>query len=126
LAEVDVVPAEVKDPSVVCCDHGVAAIISFHRGDPGSARTHLDAAAPSAAQVGQRVVWPLSLARSLDAEYAGDRDAQRILVSVRCSEQRPLENTSADPRAAASTKQHRQALHEKSTKGEFLIKPGAN
>ena len=32
----------------------------------------------------------------------------------------------AYPRAAASTKQHRQALHEKSTKCEFLIKPGAN
>jgi DNA-binding CsgD family transcriptional regulator len=72
LAEVDVVPVEVKDPSVVCCDHGVAAIISFHRGDPGTARTHLATADPYALQVGARVVWPLSLARSLDAEYAGD------------------------------------------------------
>src|SRR6266480_1064163 len=61
-----------------------------------------------------------------NTECAGDSDAERILVSVRCSEQRPLQNTSANPRAAASTKQHRQALHEKSTKGELLIKPGAN
>jgi DNA-binding CsgD family transcriptional regulator len=72
LAEVDVVPVEVKDPSVVCCDRGVAAIISFHRGDPGTARMHLATADPYASQVGARVVWPLSLARSLDAEYAGD------------------------------------------------------
>ncbi|TCO52461.1 helix-turn-helix transcriptional regulator [Actinocrispum wychmicini] len=72
LAEVDVLPNEVKDPSVVCCDRGVAAVISFHRGDPETARTNLDAAAPYESQMGQRVVWALSLARSLDAEYTGD------------------------------------------------------
>lgn len=72
LAEVDVLPNEVKDPSVVCCDHGVAAVILFHRGDPETARAHLGAAAPYATQVGKRVVWALSLARSLEAEYAND------------------------------------------------------
>ncbi|MCE7009713.1 AAA family ATPase [Kibdelosporangium philippinense] len=72
LAEVDVLPAEVKDPSVVCCDHGVAAIICFHRDDPETARQHLAAAAPFAGQVGLRIVANLNMARSLDAEYAGD------------------------------------------------------
>ncbi len=46
LAEVDVVPVEVKDPAVVCCDQGVAAVIAFHRGDPVTGRVHLAAAAP--------------------------------------------------------------------------------
>ncbi|RSM77009.1 LuxR family transcriptional regulator [Kibdelosporangium aridum] len=72
LAEVDALPAEVKDPSVVCCDHGVAAIISFHRDDPVTARQHLAVAAPYAGQVGLRIVANLNMARSLDAEYAGD------------------------------------------------------
>lgn len=72
LAEVDVLPAELKDPSVVCCDHGVAGVICFHRGDPVTARQHLATAAPYADQVGLRVVPSLALARSLDAEYAGN------------------------------------------------------
>src|SRR6266480_7222952 len=57
-----------------------------------------------------------------NAECAGDSDSQRILVSVRCSEERPLQNTGANPRAAAAAKHHGQALHEKSAKREFLIK----
>ncbi|ALG08025.1 helix-turn-helix transcriptional regulator [Kibdelosporangium phytohabitans] len=72
VAEVDALPAEVKDPSVVCCDHGIAATICLHRDDPDSARRHLAAAAPSAEHVGLRAVAQLCLARSLDAEYAGD------------------------------------------------------
>ncbi|SMD23709.1 helix-turn-helix transcriptional regulator [Kibdelosporangium aridum] len=72
LAEVDALPAEVKDPSVVCCDHGIAATICFHRDDPETARRHLATAAPYADQVGLRAVAQLCLARSLDAEYSGD------------------------------------------------------
>ncbi|ONI79434.1 LuxR family transcriptional regulator [Actinosynnema sp. ALI-1.44] len=72
LAEADALPAEVKDPSVVCCDHGIAATICFHRDDPDAARRHLAAAAPFADHVGLRAVAQLCLARSLDAEYAGD------------------------------------------------------
>ena len=66
LAEVGVVPGDAKDPGAACCDHGVAAVISFHRGDTGAAQDHLAAAAPHAKQIGNRVVGALTLARSLD------------------------------------------------------------
>jgi DNA-binding CsgD family transcriptional regulator/tetratricopeptide (TPR) repeat protein len=72
LAEVGVVPEDTKDPAVACCDHGIAAVISFHRGDTSAAQQHLATAAPHAKQIGNRVVGALTLARSLDAEQAGD------------------------------------------------------
>lgn len=71
LAEVDVVPDDLKDPSVVCCDHGVAAIIHLHRGDAAAAREHLAVAAPVSERIGDLVVEPLALARSLALEQAG-------------------------------------------------------
>jgi DNA-binding CsgD family transcriptional regulator/tetratricopeptide (TPR) repeat protein len=71
LVEVDVLPEELKDPSVVCCDHGVAAIICFHRGDAAAARRHLAVAGPYAERIGRRIVAPHTLARSLDLEHAG-------------------------------------------------------
>jgi DNA-binding CsgD family transcriptional regulator len=83
LAEVDVVPDERKDPSVVCCDHGVAAIIHFHRGDTDAARRHLEVAAPYAERIGDRVVVPLVRARCLAFEYAGaPEQALTLLVGV--------------------------------------------
>jgi DNA-binding CsgD family transcriptional regulator len=72
LTEVGVVPEDTKDPAVACCDHGIAAVISFHRGDTSAAQQHLAAAAPHAEQIGNRVVAALTLARSLDAEQSGD------------------------------------------------------
>lgn len=72
LTEVGVIPDDAKDPGVACCDHGIAAVISFHRGDTSAAQQHLSAAAPHAKQIGNRVVGALTLARSLDAEQAGD------------------------------------------------------
>jgi DNA-binding CsgD family transcriptional regulator len=96
LAEVDVVPTEVKDPSVVCCDHGVAAIICFHRGDAVTARQHLAAAAPFAEQVGQRVVSPLSLARSLDAEYSGDPSAALVELVAGLEDKADIEDLLPD------------------------------
>ena len=74
LAEVDVVPDDLKDPSVVCCDHGVAAIIHFHRGEAAAARQHLDIAAPYSERIGDRVVGPLVHARSIAFEQAGAPD----------------------------------------------------
>ncbi|SFW73039.1 helix-turn-helix transcriptional regulator [Amycolatopsis australiensis] len=74
VAEVDVVPDDLKDPSVACCDHGVAAIIHFHRGETAAAYRHLDAAAPAAERIGDRVVEPLALARGLAFEHAGEPD----------------------------------------------------
>jgi DNA-binding CsgD family transcriptional regulator/tetratricopeptide (TPR) repeat protein len=73
-AQAEVGPAQgaVKDPGAACCDRGVAAVICFHRGDTGTARDHLDAAAPHAKRIGNRVVSTLALARSLDCEQEGD------------------------------------------------------
>ena len=71
LAEVGALKDRSKDPGVACCDHGVAAVITFHRGDTEAARRHLAAAAPYAVRLGNRVVGTLALARSLDAEQAG-------------------------------------------------------
>ena len=71
LAEVGVLQEDTKDPGVACCDHGVAAVICFHRGETTAAREHLTAAAPHAGRIGTRVVGPLALARSLDYEQTG-------------------------------------------------------
>ncbi|KAA2252546.1 AAA family ATPase [Solihabitans fulvus] len=71
IAEVDVLADESKDPTVACCDHGVAALICFHRGEPADARRHLAAAAPYAEQLGGRVIGQLAVARSADLEHEG-------------------------------------------------------
>ena len=34
-------PENLKEPAVACCDLGIAAVISFHRGEAGAARRHL-------------------------------------------------------------------------------------
>jgi DNA-binding CsgD family transcriptional regulator len=71
-AEVENLSDEFKDPGVTCCDRGIAAVIAFHRGDPATARQHLEFAASSADKIGNRVVASLTLARSLDREMADD------------------------------------------------------
>jgi len=71
LAEVGVLPGDLKEPGAACCELGIAAVISFHRGDPAAARRHLDAAALHARQIGHRLIAPLALARSLDREQDG-------------------------------------------------------
>ena len=48
-----------------------AALISFHRGETGAARSHLAAAIPHAKRLGPRLIPPLALARSLDHEQQG-------------------------------------------------------
>ncbi|MGH3122532.1 MAG: LuxR C-terminal-related transcriptional regulator, partial [Streptosporangiaceae bacterium] len=71
LTEVGVVQEVTKDPGVACCDHGVAAMICFHRGETAAARNHLVAAAPHARRIGDRVVGTLALARSEAFEQEG-------------------------------------------------------
>ena len=71
LAEVCVVQEVTKDPGVACCDHGVAAAISIHRGDMSAARHHLASAIPHAERIGNRVVGTLALARSEAFEQEG-------------------------------------------------------
>ena len=38
LAEVEILPEDLKEPAAACCDLGIAAVICFHRGETGAAR----------------------------------------------------------------------------------------
>jgi tetratricopeptide (TPR) repeat protein len=71
LAEVEILPENLKTPTGACCDLGIAAVISFHRGEVGAARRHLAAADPHAERIGHRLITSLALARSLDREHDG-------------------------------------------------------
>ncbi len=71
LAEVEVLPEDLKEPAAACCDLGIAAVICFHRGEIAAARRHLAAAVPHAKRIGNRLIGPLALARSLDREQDG-------------------------------------------------------
>jgi DNA-binding CsgD family transcriptional regulator len=71
LAEVEILPENLKPPTGACCDRGIAAVIGFHRGETQTARRHLAAAVPHAKRIGHRLVTPLALARSLDREQDG-------------------------------------------------------
>ena len=71
LAEVSILSEDLKEPAAACCELGIAAVISFHRGDAAAARRHLDAAAPYARRIGHRLVAPMALARSMDLEHDG-------------------------------------------------------
>ena len=71
MAEVQVLHQDLKEPAAACCDLGIAALICFHRGEIAAARRHLAAAVPHAKRIGNRVVGPLAIARSLDSEHAG-------------------------------------------------------
>ena len=62
---------DLKEPVAACSDLGIAAVICFHRGEITAARRHLAAAVPHAKRIGNRVIGPLALARSLDCEHAG-------------------------------------------------------
>ncbi len=81
MTEVGAVPDVTNDPGMACCDHGISALISFHRGQAGAARRHLAAALPHAQRIGNRVVGTLALARSLDSEQEGAlREALGVLT----------------------------------------------
>jgi DNA-binding CsgD family transcriptional regulator len=71
MAEVEALREDLKEAMAVCCDLGIAAVICFHRGEIAAARRYLAAAVPQAERIGNRVIGPLALARSLDRELAG-------------------------------------------------------
>jgi DNA-binding CsgD family transcriptional regulator/tetratricopeptide (TPR) repeat protein len=71
LTEMESLPENLKEPGQSCCDLGIAAVISFHRGETGTARRHLAAAVPHAERLGHRFIGRLALARSLDREHDG-------------------------------------------------------
>ena len=70
LAEVGIVPENLKEPAAACIDLGIAAVISFHRNETDAARRHLAAAVPHAERIGHRLIGRLALARSLEHEQA--------------------------------------------------------
>ena len=71
LAQVGILPENLKAPDEACVDFGIAAVISFHRGDIDTARRYLAAAVPHAQRLGHRLITSLALARSLDREQDG-------------------------------------------------------
>ncbi len=82
LAEMEALHDDLNEPGAACSDHGIAAVICFHRGEITAARRHLAAAVPHAKRIGNRVVGPLALARSLDGEHAGALpDALAVLTA---------------------------------------------
>jgi DNA-binding CsgD family transcriptional regulator len=81
-AEIDIVPTDLKEPGAACDELGIIAVISFHRNEPDTARRHLAAAQPHAQRIGQRLVPPLMLARSLDCEQAGDSPAALAVLTA--------------------------------------------
>jgi len=72
MAEVEALREDLKEPIAACIDLGIAGVICFHRGEIAQARRHLAAAAPQAERIGNRVLSPLVLARSLDRELEGE------------------------------------------------------
>jgi DNA-binding CsgD family transcriptional regulator/tetratricopeptide (TPR) repeat protein len=71
LSEIERLPENLQEPGVASCDLGMAAVISFHRGEVAAARGYLAAAAPHADRLGHRLIPQLALAHSLDHEHAG-------------------------------------------------------
>jgi DNA-binding NarL/FixJ family response regulator len=72
LTEIAIVPEDLKEPLIVCCELGIAAEICFHRNDPDTARRHLAAAEPHWQWVEYRTIPSLVRARSLEREQAGE------------------------------------------------------
>jgi DNA-binding CsgD family transcriptional regulator len=72
LAEVEIVHENLKEPAAACGELGIAALISFHRGEIGTARRQLAAAVSYAKQIEHRLIGALALARSLDCEQDGE------------------------------------------------------
>ncbi|HEV2372183.1 MAG TPA: AAA family ATPase [Streptosporangiaceae bacterium] len=71
LAEVEALHAGLKEAAAACCDLATAAVMYFHRGEVAEARRRLADAVPYAKRIGNRLIDPLVLARSLDCEQAG-------------------------------------------------------
>jgi DNA-binding CsgD family transcriptional regulator len=70
LTDADILHGDLKEPAAACSDLGIAAVICFHRGEFAAARGHLAAAETHVRRIGNRVLGPLTLARSLDHEHA--------------------------------------------------------
>jgi DNA-binding CsgD family transcriptional regulator/tetratricopeptide (TPR) repeat protein len=71
LAEIEALPEDLKEPKTACYELGIAAVISFHRGETDEAGRYLAAAVRHGKRVGRRVIATLALAHSLDREHDG-------------------------------------------------------
>lgn len=71
LAEIAIVPENLKEPATACCDLGIGATICLHRGEIAIAREYLATATPLANRIGHLPISWLALARSLDREHDG-------------------------------------------------------
>ena len=86
LAEIAVMPDDLKEPWIVCCELGIATEIAFHRNEPEAARRHLGTADPHWQRADYRTVVSLVLARSLDREQDGAlREALDVLTATLAS-----------------------------------------
>jgi DNA-binding CsgD family transcriptional regulator len=94
LTEIAVMPEDLKDPLIVCCELGIAAEIAFHRNDPAAARRYLAATEPHWQRVEYRTIPSLVLSRSLDRELDGGlREALDILIAALASNPDDLGDT---------------------------------
>lgn len=83
LAEVTAVPEDLKEPATACGELGIAAVIHFHRGEVDQARHRLATVAPYSERIGQRLIGPLTHARSIEREQAGSaEDALAVLTQA--------------------------------------------
>jgi DNA-binding CsgD family transcriptional regulator len=83
LTEIAVVPEDLKDPLIVCCELGIAAVIAYHRNDPDAARRYLATTEPHRQRIECRSIPWLELARSLEREQRGSlAEALAILTSA--------------------------------------------
>jgi DNA-binding CsgD family transcriptional regulator len=81
LAEIAVVPEDLKEPIAACCERGIAAVIGFHRNELDAARRHLAAAEGYAKRSGHHTVPPLLAAQSLEKEQIGDFSAALTVLT---------------------------------------------
>ncbi|MGH3299295.1 MAG: ATP-binding protein, partial [Trebonia sp.] len=83
LSEIAVVPEDLKDPLIVCCELGIAAVVAFHRNNPDAARRYLATTEPHRQRIECRSIPWLELARSLEHEQTGSlAEALAILTSA--------------------------------------------
>jgi ATP/maltotriose-dependent transcriptional regulator MalT len=118
LAEVDQVSGESNDPVVKCADHGVAASIQLHRGDSSASR-HLAEAELYAKRLGDRVLSPLALAKSLYREQAAAPEEALTVLMEGLAE--PIEEAEETADLLADAVRLAVAVGDKST-AETLVR----
>jgi len=119
LAEIAGIPGQIKEPGAICADSGIAAVISFHRGNTAAARRHLADGDAHIREIGRRHVSQLALAHSLDCERAGSvPDALAALTEVFAEATEGLEVEELVPDAVRLAVQARDTAAAQSLAGQ--------